>query len=56
MEYDASLAIQAYDLAAKWDASRDTPISALPFNAKDLAQFDGNQKSEVQNHAFRLLF
>lgn len=46
MEYDASLVTRAYDLASKWDASRDTPASALPFSAKDLAQFNANQKGE----------
>ncbi|KAF8508488.1 hypothetical protein JB92DRAFT_2732664 [Gautieria morchelliformis] len=44
MEYDTSLATQAYDLASKWEASRDSPVSALPFKAEDLDQFSANQK------------
>lgn len=51
MEYDSSLATEAYDLAAKWEASRGTPVSLLPYNAKDLDQFNANQKSEPYYYA-----
>jgi len=45
MEYDLTLAEQAYALAAKWDASRSTSdLSKLPFTENDLQEFDPNQK------------
>jgi hypothetical protein len=50
MEYDTSLATQAYDLASKWEVSRDSPVSALPFKAEDLDQFNANQKSEAHRN------
>lgn len=45
MEYDLQLAEQAYELAAKWDASRSTAdATKLPFASSDLDAFDSNQK------------
>jgi len=43
MKYDTTLATQAYNLAVKWDASRGSPISTLPFTADDVKDFNGNQ-------------
>ena len=44
MQYDTSLAEQAYALAAKWDASRNTSdVSQLPFKASDLEGYGSNQ-------------
>ena len=46
MEYDATLAKQAYELAARWDASRATSdVSELDFEESDLDGFDSNQIS-----------
>ena len=46
MEYDLTLAEQAYALAKRWDASRDTSdLSQLDFKATDLLDFDSNQIS-----------
>ncbi|THV01236.1 hypothetical protein K435DRAFT_963588 [Dendrothele bispora CBS 962.96] len=44
MEYDTSLAKAAYDLAARWDASRASDVSRLDFKESDLDGFDSNQK------------
>ncbi|KAG8741670.1 hypothetical protein FRC12_015597, partial [Ceratobasidium sp. 428] len=41
--YDTTLAEKAYALAAKWDQSRETEASELPFTAKDLHGFNSNQ-------------
>lgn len=46
LEYDTSLATQAYALASKWDASRNTTVSKLTFSASDLKQFNSNQKGK----------
>ncbi|KAF8168402.1 hypothetical protein B0H34DRAFT_685291 [Crassisporium funariophilum] len=43
MEYDLTLARQAYELAEKWDASRKTEISKLEFKESDLSNFNTNQ-------------
>ncbi|KZT68834.1 hypothetical protein DAEQUDRAFT_745556 [Daedalea quercina L-15889] len=44
MQYDTSLAEQAYALAAKWDSSRNTSdVSKLPFTESDLEGFGSNQ-------------
>ncbi|KAG8745452.1 hypothetical protein FRC10_007995 [Ceratobasidium sp. 414] len=43
IEYDTTLAEKAYALALKWDESRGTEASALPFSAKDLQDFNSNQ-------------
>ncbi|EPS99669.1 hypothetical protein FOMPIDRAFT_1163900 [Fomitopsis schrenkii] len=44
MQYGTSLAEQAYALAAKWDASRNTSdVSQLPFKASDLEAYGSNQ-------------
>ena len=46
MEYDLTLATEAFSLAEKWDASRSEPdVSKLTFQATDLASFNANQKS-----------
>lgn len=45
MDYDLTLAEQAYDLAKRWDAARSTEISKLYFSASDLKDFNSNQKS-----------
>ncbi|EJD04499.1 leukotriene-A4 hydrolase [Fomitiporia mediterranea MF3/22] len=44
MEYDTTLAQQAYELAARWDSSRDKDVSTLDFKSSDLENFDTNQK------------
>lgn len=46
MEYDISLAKQAYDLAERWDAARSKSVDSLDFKPTDLDSFDTNQKSE----------
>ena len=46
MDYDLTLAQEAYDLASRWDASRSKAISSLDFKSSDLDSFDSNQKSE----------
>lgn len=45
MEYDTTLATEAYGLAAKWDKSRDVHVAELNFQATDLDDFNSNQKS-----------
>ncbi|KAI5118514.1 hypothetical protein M0805_007683 [Coniferiporia weirii] len=45
MEYDLTLAEQAYRLADRWDASREEDIRLLDFKATDLDTFDSNQKA-----------
>ena len=44
MEYDLTLAKEAYELAARWDAARGQDINALDFKPTDLEGFDSNQK------------
>jgi len=44
LKYDTTLATQAYELAAKWDASRNTAVAKLTFSASDLSNFSSNQK------------
>ncbi|TDL22284.1 hypothetical protein BD410DRAFT_770293 [Rickenella mellea] len=45
MEYDMTLAKEAYALAEKWDSSRNTADPAtLHFKSNDLDGFDSNQK------------
>ncbi|KAH8101514.1 peptidase family M1-domain-containing protein [Cristinia sonorae] len=44
LEYDLTLAEQAYDLAKRWDASRNVEISQLNFKDSDLKDFNSNQK------------
>jgi leukotriene-A4 hydrolase len=47
MEYDLTLAEQAYTLARRWDASRGTSdLSHLDFKESDLDGFDTNQISK----------
>lgn len=46
MDYDTTLAQEAYALAAKWDASRSNNISSLEFKKTDLDSFDTNQISK----------
>lgn len=46
MEYDLSLAEASYALAKRWDSSRDTAVSQLDFDSKDLKNFDSNQISK----------
>ncbi|OCB89221.1 hypothetical protein A7U60_g3588 [Sanghuangporus baumii] len=45
MEYDLTLAKYAYELAARWDASRVKDINSLNFKSNDLSDFDSNQKA-----------
>ncbi|KAL5518474.1 LAP2 [Sanghuangporus vaninii] len=45
MEYDLTLAKHAYELAARWDASRVKDINSLNFKSNDLSDFDSNQKA-----------
>lgn len=45
MEYDTTLAKQAYALAEKWDSARETPASKLPFSPDDIKSLNSNQKS-----------
>lgn len=47
IEYDMTLAKQAYALAERWDASRSTSdVSQLDFKPTDLDDFNSNQKSK----------
>jgi leukotriene-A4 hydrolase len=46
MEYDTTLATEAYELADRWDKSRDTPVADLKFSSEDVAKLNSNQKSE----------
>lgn len=43
-----SLAEEAYVLATRWDASRNTDIKSLDFKANDLDAFDSNQKGTLK--------
>ncbi|KEP52053.1 leukotriene-A4 hydrolase [Rhizoctonia solani 123E] len=43
VEYDTTLAEEAYRLAVKWDESRGADVGSLPFSAKDLQDFSSNQ-------------
>jgi leukotriene-A4 hydrolase len=46
MEYDLTLAEQAYALAERWNSSRSTSdVSQLHFKESDLEEFDSNQIS-----------
>ena len=46
MEYDLTLAEQAYTLAERWNNSRNTlDVSQLDFKESDLAELDSNQIS-----------
>lgn len=44
--YDKSLAEIPYDLAARWDASREIEVKNLHFQRTDLKDFDTNQISK----------
>lgn len=46
MEYDTTLAEQAYVLADKWDSSRDLTPSELDFKQTDLENYSANQISQ----------
>lgn len=46
IKYDTSLAQQAYDLADKWDKSRNEDPAKLDFSEKDLAPLNSNQIGE----------
>lgn len=47
MEYDLSLAKQAYELATRWDKARETAdVSHLEFKETDLDDFNSNQISK----------
>jgi leukotriene-A4 hydrolase len=46
MKYDTTLAEKAYQLAAKWDESREAEASSLPFSSEDLQGFSSNQTGE----------
>jgi leukotriene-A4 hydrolase len=43
LEFDTTLATQAYALAERWDEARGADPSELDFKQDDLAGFDGNQ-------------
>lgn len=43
MEYDSTLAEQAYVLAKRWDSARDTDLSRLDFKDTDIKDFTANQ-------------
>ena len=45
LQFDDSLAKEAYDLAARWDHTRSVAVAELNFQATDLDNFDSNQKS-----------
>ncbi|CCM06484.1 uncharacterized protein FIBRA_08753 [Fibroporia radiculosa] len=56
MDYDHTLAEQAYALAAKWDASRTiSDVAQLPFKEEDVDILDTNQKilflERIQSYA-----
>ena len=46
MKYDTTLATKAYELAEKWNFSRDEDVSHLAFDAKDIEAFSSLQKSK----------
>jgi leukotriene-A4 hydrolase len=48
MEYDTTLATEAYELADRWDKSRDTEVGDLKFSSEDVAKLNSNQKSEFK--------
>ena len=49
MEYDLTLAQEAYGLATRWDASRDREVPDLDFRQNDIEAFDTNQKGDIFN-------
>jgi leukotriene-A4 hydrolase len=55
MEYDDTLATQAYSLAARWDKERDTPVDKLEFKASDVETLNSNQKSWFDPSAMRTI-
>jgi leukotriene-A4 hydrolase len=44
MEYDDTLAKQAYEIAEKWNRARDIPVDKLPFKASDVESLNSNQR------------
>lgn len=56
MEYDTTLAVEAYDLAVRWDAARATDASSLPFSKDDLSKLDSNQISASPSRPPQSLF
>lgn len=48
MDYDTTLATEAYELADRWDKARDTPVGDLKFSSEDVAKLNSNQKSELK--------
>ena len=49
MEYDTTLAKQAYELAARWGAARSSP-DLSQFKAEDIKDFNTNQMSGYFTH------
>ena len=49
LEYDTTLAKQAYELAARWDAARSSP-DLSQFKAEDIKDFNTNQMSGYLTH------
>ena len=48
MEYDLTLAKEAYELASRWDAARTVEdTSRLSFKEDDLEKLDSSQISEL---------
>ena len=46
MEYDLTLAKEAYNLASRWDGARNvSDTSRLSFKENDIEKFDTNQLS-----------
>lgn len=45
IQYDTTLAHDAYQLAERWNASRETSDPSTLFNPKDIHSFTTNQKS-----------
>lgn len=53
LEYDTSLAKQAYELATQWDAARSSS-DLSQFSADDIKDFNTNQMSEYIVRPVRL--
>jgi leukotriene-A4 hydrolase len=56
MEYDITLAKEAYELASRWDAARTVEDpSRLSFEESDLEKLDSNQISQFLPYSLDLL-
>jgi leukotriene-A4 hydrolase len=54
--YDTTLAVPAYNLAARWDTSRSIlDVSELDFTVSDVTTFNANQMGEVSKVSMAVL-